>query len=150
MGTPAPRGVIRVYLLRQITVVVRGQKAWRNVVLGEGTLRAVRAPGPTRRRGAEGEEEEEEERTLNWEGEVRCSSPSSSPSRTQEEEQEHPHPPKIGGFNASSLGLSLKDFVVLSLSPPKPQESQLVEMQCAVPVRLVTDRWFDSDGVGGA
>jgi hypothetical protein len=57
---------IRVFLLRQIIVSVYGQKAWRNCVIGEGTLRQL-PPLPSNIfseiKGCE---------TLNWEGEVRC------------------------------------------------------------------------------
>ncbi|KLO05631.1 hypothetical protein SCHPADRAFT_1002801 [Schizopora paradoxa] len=58
-GTPkhrrrTARPVIRVFLLRQITVEVRGQKAWRTCVLGEGVMAptASSTSGPQRRRSS--------------------------------------------------------------------------------------------------
>lgn len=60
---------IRVYLLRQICAKVHGQKAWKNVVLGEGKLSPLEhppswSPSPS--------SFGEEDHALDWEGEVRC------------------------------------------------------------------------------
>lgn len=64
---PAP--MIRVFILRQITAKVHHQKAWRNVVLGEGKLWPLQ-------RGSmeESDSHDEGQKSMDWEGEVRCNS----------------------------------------------------------------------------
>lgn len=52
---------------------------------------------------------------------------------------------KIGGFKAG--GLSLKDYLVLSMTPPDPAKTPFSELRQVVPVRLTTDSW-SSDGAG--
>lgn len=52
---------------------------------------------------------------------------------------------KIGGFKAG--GLSLKDYLVLSMTPPDPTRTVFNELRQVVPVRLTTDSW-SSDGAG--
>lgn len=73
MGLAKPS--IRVFLLRQICARVHGQRAWRNVVLGEGKLSL-----------AETQLGSEAEGTMDWEGEVRCKDDVT-----------------VGGFNAGTL-----------------------------------------------
>jgi hypothetical protein len=48
-----------------------------------------------------------------------------------------------GGFSTNSL--IVKDFLVLSLTPPNPRSSPLAPLQFSHPIRLVTDAWIDSD-----
>jgi len=50
----------------------------------------------------------------------------------------------IGGFRAG--GLSVKDCIVLSITPPDPVKSPFRELRQEVPVRLTTDPWIS--GVG--
>jgi hypothetical protein len=69
---------IRVFLLRQVLVEVRGQKGWRNCELGNGNLWAL----PPVAANAIGENDE----SLDWEGEVRCRADTT-----------------IGGFNIGNL-----------------------------------------------
>ncbi|KAI0726274.1 hypothetical protein C8Q72DRAFT_532851 [Fomitopsis betulina] len=52
---------------------------------------------------------------------------------------------KIGGFKAG--GLSLKDYLVLSMTPPDPAKTPFNELRQVVPIRLTTDSW-SSDGAG--
>ncbi|KAH9841351.1 uncharacterized protein C8Q71DRAFT_325791 [Rhodofomes roseus] len=52
---------------------------------------------------------------------------------------------KLGGFKAG--GLSLKDYLVLSMTPPDPSKTPYSELRQVVPVRLTTDSW-SSDGAG--
>jgi hypothetical protein len=83
-AAPPPRGmsttpIVRVFLYRQISVEIRGQRVWRTCVLGEGALHAV-PPSQGRPFDNQGYA------TLDWEGEVRC-----------EED------PGAGGFNAGKL-----------------------------------------------
>ncbi|KAJ8520674.1 hypothetical protein ONZ45_g2531 [Pleurotus djamor] len=123
---PLPKPIIRVFILRQISVEVRGQKAWRNCNIGEGTLTPLPPPAGSREcLVAEGEEKTA--MNLDWEGEVRVNKDVD-----------------IGGFNAGKL--AVKDFLVLALTPPDPHTSPLLEFQHAHPIRLVTDPWTDMTG----
>ena len=61
------KALVRVFLLRQVSARVRGQKAWRNCVVGEGELWPV-SPSP-----AFDGMQAEESVALDWAGEVRCS-----------------------------------------------------------------------------
>lgn len=151
------RPTVRVYILRQITVEVRGQKAWRTCVLGEGSV-SPSAPAasssaspayaqtqpPGRRqstssfsfagraaraaRASASPSLELDPQSLNpvdaldWDGTVRVADPAGL---------------QAGGFAAGNL--VVKDFLVLSLIPPDPARSPLIEHQCAHPIRLVTD-----------
>lgn len=65
--------VIRVYLLRQVAAKVHGQKAWRNVVLGEGKLSPLERP-PSWSPSAAEQRGGEDDYAMDWEGEVRCNS----------------------------------------------------------------------------
>lgn len=185
--------VIRVYILRQIIVEVRGQKAWRTCVLGEGVMRPTsqlttercsedslcsssRSSISSRSSVDHSKEAGPSSRpldaapsysatpfrpssdsthppthtntivdpyggsldptiTLDWDGTLRCASPQEV---------------QVGGFAAwptsSVAGLVVKDFVVVSVVPPDPTRSDLVEHQWAHPVRLVTD---PGRGAGG-
>jgi hypothetical protein len=58
--------VMRVYLLRRIAIEVRGQRAWRDCILGEGGMRPVppsATPDPPGHDSLE---------MLDWQGQVRC------------------------------------------------------------------------------
>ncbi|KZT12213.1 uncharacterized protein LAESUDRAFT_670568 [Laetiporus sulphureus 93-53] len=52
---------------------------------------------------------------------------------------------RIGGFKAG--GLTIRDFIVLSMTPPDPSRAPFHELRQVVPVRLTTDSW-ESDGAG--
>ncbi|OJA17766.1 hypothetical protein AZE42_04869 [Rhizopogon vesiculosus] len=52
---------------------------------------------------------------------------------------------KVGGFKA--CGFSIKDFVVLSVTPPDSSKPPFKELRLVVPVRLATDR-YTADGSG--
>ncbi|KAG8214538.1 hypothetical protein J3R82DRAFT_9599 [Butyriboletus roseoflavus] len=53
----------------------------------------------------------------------------------------------LGGFRAS--GLSVRDYLVLTMTPPDLFKSPFKELRMVVPIRLATDRWNDdSRGVG--
>ena len=65
--------VVRVFLLRQVTVKVNFQKAWRSTVIGEGTLTPVLRDLSDSDESLDGHEADAEPlETLDWEGEVRC------------------------------------------------------------------------------
>ncbi|KAF8895614.1 hypothetical protein BD779DRAFT_1668859 [Infundibulicybe gibba] len=110
-----PKLPVRVYLLRQILVEVRGIKSWRNVEIGEGSLVAVPP------------DSESDEETLNWEGELRCNDDVS-----------------VGGFTTDTV--SVKDFIILAVTPSSQNKSQFLPMQDSLPIRLVTDSWADVPG----
>lgn len=165
-GAHRARPTIRVFILRQITVEVRGQKAWRTCVLGEGVLEPC-SPGledrhaqchsayayaypyarphphphpdphpdpqsTTPRRDSPADAADPVE-ALNWTGRVRVASPAGM---------------QVGGFAAGALGLVVKDFLVLSVVPPEPARSPLIEHQHAQPIRLVTDPLEEDEGAG--
>lgn len=173
-GSAKRRPTIRVFILRQITVEVRGQKAWRTCVLGEGVLEpcppglehrhACHYPYPyprppplsPRRRDSSSSTVDANHNTctctsaltstsasasasaadpleaLNWTGRVRVASPAGM---------------QVGGFAAAGA-LVVKDFLVLSVVPPEPARSPLVEHQHAQPIRLVTDPLEEDAGEG--
>ncbi|THH26529.1 hypothetical protein EUX98_g7659 [Antrodiella citrinella] len=107
---------VRVYLLRQVCVSVDGQKAWGEIVLGEGKISPLSS---TRAAGTDGEY------SLDWEGEVRCGSAVS-----------------VGSFRSGEL--VVKDFIVVELKPPVGSPSPLKYHRHAHPIRLVTDSCSDS------
>ncbi|KAH7927817.1 hypothetical protein BV22DRAFT_1060350 [Leucogyrophana mollusca] len=48
---------------------------------------------------------------------------------------------KIGGFKAG--GLSVRDYMVLSVCPPDPVKAPFKELRQVVPIRLATDLWTE-------
>ena len=84
-----PKPTIRVFLLRQITVEVRGQKAWRDRNLGEGKL----WPLPPGASSVNSPHWDSQEASLDWEGEVRCRENIT-----------------IGGFNAGKAVVKVSSF----------------------------------------
>ncbi|KAI0069720.1 hypothetical protein K474DRAFT_1748055 [Panus rudis PR-1116 ss-1] len=112
--------VVRVYYLRQILVKVNGQKAWRNVVLGEGKMCPVE-----NQYHASPDAEQRGELALDWEGELRCESDAT-----------------VGGFNIGAL--VVKDFIMVELKPASAETSSLLEHQNPIPIRLVTDTYSES------
>jgi hypothetical protein len=59
-----PQPAVRVYLLRQVSVDVRGYKALRNTIIAEAQLREIPPTHFSR--------DSQEAMHLDWEGEVRC------------------------------------------------------------------------------
>ncbi|GJE99014.1 hypothetical protein PsYK624_152520 [Phanerochaete sordida] len=111
--------LVRVYLLRQITSTINGMKAWRNKVIGEGTVWPVGRP-----QNVKLDERSDRHAALDWAGELRVDRTVSVPSFAVED-------------------LSVKDFIVLHVSPPRPEMSPLDELNIVHPVRLVTDTYRD-------
>ncbi|KAF8650114.1 hypothetical protein AX16_005352 [Volvariella volvacea WC 439] len=114
---------IRVFLLRQVCIETRGDKAWRDQILGEGKIWAVPPAVPSYYASSC----ETREESLDWEGELKV-----------------PDSIKTGSFNIGSI--VVKDFIVLSVTPLNPPVSALLEMQQTVSIRLVTDSWVDVTG----
>jgi len=106
--------------MRQVAADVGGQKGYKNITLGEGTLSP--RPPPIVTSSIPTFEGQSEEDSLDWEGEVRC-----------DEDVTRGTP----GFITRDL--MVKDFLVLSVSPPDPTKSNLMSTQVTVPIRLVTE-----------
>jgi hypothetical protein len=51
---------------------------------------------------------------------------------------------KMGGFKAA--GLSVKDFLVLSVTLPDPREALFSDLRLVIPIRLATDAWAAANG----
>jgi len=136
--TPA-KPLIRVYLLRQIAVTVKGSSAWRNKVIGEGTIWPM---PPEHTSCCSSETSGCREDHVDWEGEVRCNDDITAGSfdvanvnvkvRTS-----------VRLLEPENLTLCLQDFIALSLSPPNKQTSPLLDLQISVPIRLVTDSFTE-------
>jgi len=52
---------------------------------------------------------------------------------------------KVMGFRAG--GLTVKDCILFSVTPPEPQKSPFAELRQVIPIRLTTDPW-SADGLG--
>ncbi|GJE99015.1 hypothetical protein PsYK624_152530 [Phanerochaete sordida] len=109
--------VLRVYLLRQVSTKINGQKAWRNQIIGEGSVYPAGRP-------PDFDQDDARPSALDWAGEVRVDKDVYAPSFT------------VGD-------LTVKDFLVVQLTPSRPDRSPLTELQLAHPIRLVTDTYRD-------
>ncbi|KAJ7780524.1 hypothetical protein DFH07DRAFT_433049 [Mycena maculata] len=112
--------IIRVFLARQVFVEINGRETWRNITVGEGKLRPIPPVA------SDGPDVNPSEASVDWEGEVRCKSDVNCAS-----------------FNISHL--VVKDFIILAITPANIRTSQMLPMQHAHPIRLVTDGWTDQD-----
>ncbi|KAF9070773.1 hypothetical protein BDP27DRAFT_1419555 [Rhodocollybia butyracea] len=120
-SSPGPSAVlsanIRVYLMRQIYGEVYGQKGLKNLTLAEGTFSPRPPPFTASSIGPiHGNSTEE---SLDWEGEIRCDED------------------LIPGFVTEEL--TVKDFLVLSVSPQDLAKSDLIANQVLVVINLVTE-----------
>ncbi|KAI0354874.1 hypothetical protein OH77DRAFT_367419 [Trametes cingulata] len=50
---------------------------------------------------------------------------------------------KVGGFKAG--GLTVKDFIEFSMTPPDPPKAPFSQMRLVIPIRLTTDPWSMED-----
>ncbi|PPR00426.1 hypothetical protein CVT24_004487 [Panaeolus cyanescens] len=114
--------LLRVYILRQISIATKGESIWRNIVLREGTIN----PLPPHLSNCCTSTESCRDGHVDWEGELK---PGEADDIT------------CGGFNAANV--QAKDFIALALSPPNLKPSPLLELQMTIPIRLVTDSWGD-------
>lgn len=114
---------VRVYLQRQVTIVIKGNQSTRRFSIGEGDLRSLppSAPPPPILRSRSLEHGLS---TLDYEGEVRP-----NPETT------------VGQFGMSRL--QVRDSITMVLSPPNPYTSPLNLLQHSHPIRLVTDPFMD-------
>jgi len=111
--------IIRVYLQRQNTIRIHGQSAMTYRTLGEGKMEpSYLSPSEhdkfTCHPLGEGLD------SLDWDGALRC------------EENAH-----VAGFFTSQF--SIKDSIVLSITPRQPLKSPLLGVKYSCPIRLVTD-----------
>ncbi|TFK70937.1 hypothetical protein BDN72DRAFT_818177 [Pluteus cervinus] len=130
---PRLRCALRVYLLRQVCLESRGRRSWRNITMGEGEVHPV-PPLLADRYGCpmtncHGNEinalSESRVENLDWEGELKV---------------------KNGQAETASFStgpIAVKDFIMLTLTPTRPVQSPLLELQLPVSIRLVTDSWMD-------
>jgi len=121
--TTAPP-TVRVYLLRQIVMAVRGQLSMRQFSIGEGNLRSL-PPGASLPSTLRSEQPLGDGMgTLDYEGEVQ------------------PNPDiTVGQFGMSRM--QVRDFITTYLAPPNQFTSPLLVHQHSHPIRLVTDPFSD-------
>ncbi|KAK0203548.1 hypothetical protein DFS33DRAFT_1261908 [Desarmillaria ectypa] len=110
---------LQVHLVRQVSVEVDRNVSSRNVGIGGGSLRPVPPLASEIQPGLE------MEKHMDWEGELR-----SQPDV------------EVGGF--FTAGVSVKDFIIVSLYPPA--RSDFPHSRNGVRVRIVTDPWTDEVG----
>ncbi|KAG8214540.1 hypothetical protein J3R82DRAFT_9601 [Butyriboletus roseoflavus] len=107
---------IRVFLLRQTTVLIGHQKDIQEDVLGTGRV----FPNPM----TAIEPISDNTVTQSWDGEIHCE-----------------RPIEYSSFTTSVV--EVKDFLVLSLLTPGPLQSIPPQLYQAFPIRLVTHPWID-------
>jgi hypothetical protein len=115
---------VRVYLQRQVTVVLKGNQSTRKFSIGEAIVRSLppsASPPPPMLRS---QPLEHGLSTLDYEGEV-CPNPDTT----------------VGQFSMSRL--QVRDFITMVLCPPNPYSSPLNLLQHSHPIRLVTDPYMD-------
>ncbi|KAH7923340.1 hypothetical protein BV22DRAFT_1106151 [Leucogyrophana mollusca] len=111
---------VRVYLLRLRQTARRPSdtKTKRRTVLGEGSLEPVDVTPPAHSQRSAGLD------VLSWEGQIECTRDVSTT-----------------GF--TSTHLSVKDYIVVTVTPKYPTDSPYLRLQHCQPIRLVTDPWSD-------
>ena len=65
---PKTKPLLRVYLLRQISVAMKGENSWKNTVIGEGTIK----PMPPESTSCCSSTDPCQEGHIDWDGEVLC------------------------------------------------------------------------------
>lgn len=115
---------VRVYLMRQVTVILKGIHSIRKSTIGEGTLRSL-PPGAPMAPLLRSQSLGVGLSTLDYEGEVRANSDVT-----------------VGQFVMNRL--QVRDFMTLYLAPPNQYTSPLNPLQHAHPIRLVTDSFTDT------
>jgi len=115
---------VRVYLLRQVIMAVKGQLATRQFSIGEGQLRSL-PPGASLPSPLRSQPLDDGLSTLDYEGEVRSNSDVT-----------------VGHFGMARL--QIRDFITMYLAPPNQFTSPLHVHQHSHPIRLVTDPFPDN------
>ncbi|PPR07802.1 hypothetical protein CVT26_014987 [Gymnopilus dilepis] len=116
--------LLRVSLLRQVSVSMRQANSWKNSTLGEATL----WPIPPDLSSCCSSTSQCREGHVDWEGEVQANGDIT-----------------VGGFEAGNV--HVKDFISLVLTPPNPLKSPWLQLQITIPIRLVTDSFVEVAGV---
>jgi hypothetical protein len=115
---------VRVFLERQVTIVLKGHQLMRKFTIGEGNLRSL-PPSASPPSMLHSQNLGHGLSTLDYEGEV------------------HPNPDlTVGQFGISRL--QVRDFIAINLAPPNPYTSPLSFLQHSHPIRLVTDPFTDN------
>ncbi|KAF8442985.1 hypothetical protein L210DRAFT_3396728 [Boletus edulis BED1] len=113
--------IIRVYILRQSSARIHGQSAIASRNLGEGKMEpseSLHSRNHIFARHPLGDDLD----SLDWDGVLRCGEDVTAPS-----------------FSTNQL--SVKDSIVLSITPRQPLKSPLLGVRHSCPIRLVTDSW---------
>ncbi|KAI0688375.1 hypothetical protein BC835DRAFT_1284717 [Cytidiella melzeri] len=115
--------VVRVYLLRDIVVKVKGVSANKHVVLGEGTLSPVEYPPAwSPYCSSNATQDTEEMYALDWEGELSCNDDVTVPSFV-------------------SGDLQVRDYIVVHLRPADVKLAAHIEHRHSHTIRFVTDKY---------
>jgi len=114
---------VRVYLMRQVTTVIKGIHSIRKSTIGEGTLRSV-PPGAPMAPLLRSQPPDVGLSTLDYEGEVRANSDVT-----------------VGQFVLNRV--QVRDFMTVYLAPPNQYTSPLNPLQHSHPIRLVTDSFME-------
>ncbi|KAH6913807.1 hypothetical protein BKA70DRAFT_1369248 [Coprinopsis sp. MPI-PUGE-AT-0042] len=123
LGSDGPHPV-RVYIARQVHIQVKGITRSRTYTVGTAKIWPI--PPVIMHEEEDLQGESEEELCLDWQGKLKCCDDAVKAS-----------------FSAGNL--TVKDYVVLSLSPSNSRPSFLAPVQLTQPIRLVTDSWMDLD-----
>ncbi|KDR82874.1 hypothetical protein GALMADRAFT_238508 [Galerina marginata CBS 339.88] len=112
--------VLRVSVLRQVSVSLKGTSSWKNSTIGEGTIWPIPPDLSCSCSSTSGCTEG----NVDWEGELQLKDNIT-----------------VGGFDAANV--QVKDFIILTLTPPTPHQSPWLQLQVTIPIRLVTESWGD-------
>ncbi|KLO10909.1 hypothetical protein SCHPADRAFT_906442 [Schizopora paradoxa] len=122
-GSPSVRqGTTRVQVVRQMAVDVRGISKSHPVMRGNNTdiwKTVTIGEGVFRRYDGEGGGGHD---WMAWSGEVQVDKSVS-----------------VAGFKAS--GFSVKDYILLSMTPTDPGKAPFMDMRLTIPIKLTTDSW---------
>jgi hypothetical protein len=121
---PTAPPTVRVYLMRQIAVVLKGIPSIRKFAIGEGTLRSL-PPGAPMAPLLRSQPLDAGLSTLDYEGEVRANSDVT-----------------VGQFVLSRV--QVRDYMTVYLAPPNQFTSPLNPLQHSHAIRLVTETFADS------
>ncbi|KAF8908861.1 hypothetical protein CPB84DRAFT_1766171 [Gymnopilus junonius] len=116
--------LLRVSLLRQVSVSMRSVNSWKNTAMGQATL----WPIPPDLGSCCSSTAQCREGHVDWEGEVQCNKDIT-----------------VGAFEAGNV--NVKDFITLVLTPPQPYKSPWLQLQVTIPIRLVTDSFAEVTGL---
>ncbi|KAF9483491.1 hypothetical protein BDN70DRAFT_873780 [Pholiota conissans] len=120
----SPKPLLQINILRQTSVCMSASNAWKTAVLAEASM----TPVPPDLMSWYSPDESSQESHIDWEGELRMDSEVT-----------------VGGFLAGNV--QVKDFICLTLSPPRSSTQPFLELQLTVPVRFVSDSFSEAPGL---